>query len=85
MRHDYNEVYTTLRKMNENLETDEEKIDKRCKRTKDIISENIEKLYDVGFDLDYFQDYTGDENLKEASELINKSLELMKKFVSSIK
>lgn len=85
MRHDYNEVYTTLRKMNENLETDEEKIDKRCKITKDIISENIEKLYDVGFDLDYFQDYTGDENLKEASELINKSLELMKKFVSSVK
>ncbi|HCH9337400.1 TPA: hypothetical protein NNW70_004188 [Salmonella enterica] len=85
MRHDHNEVYATLREMNENIETYEEKIDKRCKRTKDIISENIEKLYDVGFDLDYFQDYTGDENLKEASELINKSLELMKKFVSSVK
>lgn len=85
MRHNHNEVYATLREMNENIETYEEKVDKRCKRTKDIISENIEKLYDVGFDLDYFQDYTGDENLKEASELINKSLELMKKFVSSVK
>ena len=85
MRLNHNEVYATLREMNENIETYEEKVDKRCKRTKDIISENIEKLYDVGFDLDYFQDYTGDENLKEASELINKSLELMKKFVSSVK
>lgn len=85
MRHNHNEVYATLREMNENIETYEEKVDKRCKRTKDIISENIEKLYDVGFDLDYFQDYTGDKNLKEASELINKSLELMKKFVSSVK
>ena len=85
MRHNHNEVYATLRELNENIETYEEKVDKRCKRTKDIISENIEKLYDVGFDLDYFQDYTGDENLKEASELINKSLELMKKFVSSVK
>lgn len=85
MRHNHNEVYATLREMNENIETYEEKVDKRCKRTKDVISENIEKLYDVGFDLDYFQDYTGDENLKEASELINKSLELMKKFVSSVK
>ena len=85
MIRDYNEAYETLRKLNENLENNAEKTDKRCLRTKDIISENIEKLYGVEFDLNYFQDYTGDENLKEAYKLINKSLELMKKFVSSVK
>lgn len=44
MRHNHNEVYATLREMNENIETYEEKVDKRCKRTKDIISEILKSF-----------------------------------------
>ena len=62
------------------LDTDDEKMEKRIQRTLDVIEENINTLYSVEFDLNYFADYTCDENLKVADYYVNLAIEHMKAF-----
>ncbi|QVW53869.1 hypothetical protein TaPaz_88 [Acinetobacter phage TaPaz] len=70
-----------LKLLNDSLETDGEQLDKRINRTKDVMIENINSLYDVEFDLNYYSDYILDENLKEANRYVILAIEKIRKFM----
>lgn len=70
-----------LKLLNDSLETDGEQLDKRINRTKDVMIENINLLYDVEFDLNYYSDYILDENLKEANRYVILAIEKVRNFM----
>lgn len=70
-----------LKLLNDSLDTDDEQLDKRIVRTKDVMIENINSLYDVEFDLNYFSDYILDEDLKEANRHVILAINKVRKFL----
>lgn len=70
-----------LELLNESLETDGEQLDKRISHTKDIMIENINSLYDIEFDLNYFSNYILDEDLREANRHVILAINKVRKFL----
>lgn len=70
-----------LKLLNDKLEEDGEQLDKRILRTKDVMIENINSLYDVEFDLNYFSDYVLDDDLKEANRHVIRAINKIRKFL----
>lgn len=70
-----------LKLLNDNLQTDAEQLDKRIERTKDVMIENINSLYDVEFDLNYYSDYILNDDLKEANRYVTLAIGKIRKFL----
>jgi hypothetical protein len=70
-----------LKLLNGDLETDGEQLDKRIQRTKDVMIESINSLYDVEFDLNYYSDYILNDDLKEANRYVLLAIDKVRKFM----
>lgn len=72
-----------LKLLNDKLEEGGEQLDKRILRTKDVMIENINSLYDVEFDLNYHSDYILNDDLKEANRYVTLAIGKIRKFLEN--